>query len=108
MHSSLPRWDISSHYLTTTYNQISTQGEIFMVSIVIQKKLDPNYLDHSRSALSNFSTSSSTKMINKLSSQLLQIYALDRRISVNAVEYLDTRLMHSLSMDLTSYHQVLQ
>ena len=39
-------------------------------------------------------------MIQQQYIQLLQIYALDRRLFANAVEGLDTWLMHALNVDL--------
>ena len=47
------------------------------------------------------------KMMQQLSSQLLQLSAWDRKVFVNAVEELDTNLMHASSVVQNSSHQVL-
>ena len=47
-------------------------------------------------------------MVQQLSSQLFQIYAWDRRVFVNYVEVLDTRLMPASSVALNSSCQVLE
>ena len=54
----------------------------------------------------NFGPSSSTNIDTSNFQPVMQLYALDRRLFVNAVEELYTRLMPALSMAITSYHQV--
>ena len=46
-------------------------------------------------------------MMQQLSNQLLQLYAWDRKVFVNAVEELDTKLMHASSVVQNSSRQVL-
>ena len=46
-------------------------------------------------------------MIQQLSSQLLQLYAWDIKLFVNAVEELETKLMHASSVVQNSSHKVL-
>ena len=47
-------------------------------------------------------------MMQHLSSQLLNLYAWDRIVFVNAVEVLDTRIMPASSMALNSSRRVLE
>ena len=47
-------------------------------------------------------------MMQKLSSQLLQLSAQDKRVFVNAVEELDTKLMPASSVVQNSSHKVLE
>ena len=46
-------------------------------------------------------------MMQQLSRQLFQLSARDRRVFMNAVEELDTNLMHASSVVQNSSHQVL-
>ena len=108
-HSLRPRLQISSHYLTTTENFLCIQGLIYMDSIVIYKLLDTqlHWLLQFR-ALVILVFNISQKMIQKLSSQLLQLSTFDRRLFSNSVEAFYTRLMPALFMDITSSHQLLE
>ena len=47
-------------------------------------------------------------MMQQLPIQLLKLSARDRRVFVNVVEELDTKLMPASSVVQSSYHQVLE
>ena len=108
-HLLHPGLQISSNYLTTTENQLSTQEETFTDSIVIYKLLNPqlHWTLQVRSIIILVPHIPPT-IIEKLSIQLLQLYAWDRRVFENYVEELNTRMMPASSVALNYSHQVLE
>ena len=104
-HSLLPRWNISSHSLTTTENLLSTQEGTFMESIVTYRLLDiQKHLPLQFNAFIILVLNIPSTIIQELSRQLLQISALYRRLFANSVEVLDTMLMPASSVGLNSSH----
>ena len=85
-HPLRPRRHISSHSLTTTKNWLYTQGEIFMDSIVIYKRLDTQlHWTIQVSALVILVLHFPSTMIQQPYIQLLQLSFLYRILFANAV-----------------------
>ena len=77
---------------------VYTGGYIHGIYRYLEIVGDPTTLTTLGQHSHHFGPSFSRKMMQKLSSQLLQLSARDRRIFVDVVEELDTKLMHASSM----------
>ena len=86
---------------------VYTGGDIHGVYRYLETILDLTILTTSVQRSNHFRLSSSRNNDAELSSQLLQLFAQNRRVSVNAVEEFDTKLMHESSVVQNYSHQIL-
>ena len=97
-------------YLTTFLDNngkysVYTEGDIHGIYCYLEIIGSPTPLTTSGQRFHHFGPSFSATTMHQLSSQLFQLSEWDRRVFVNDVEELDTKLMHASSVVQSFSHQ---